>query len=95
LTESNVLIEKLEKLPLDKQREVEDFVDFLLAKQTPGIQLTGNEVAEPTESYARGFGSLKVRFSRLTILMNHLKTLMNTCDASILRHACASLIFKF
>jgi len=57
--ESNVLIEKLEKLPLDKQREVEDFVDFLLAKQTPGIQLTGNEVAEPTESYARGFGSLK------------------------------------
>ena len=57
--ESNVLIEKLEKLPLERQREVEDFVDFLLAKQTSGILLTANEVAEPTESYGRGFGSLK------------------------------------
>lgn len=59
MMESNVLIEKLEKLPLERQREVEDFVDFLLAKQMSGILLTANEVAEPTERYARGFGSLK------------------------------------
>jgi hypothetical protein len=48
--ETSILVEKLEKLPADLQKEVEDFVDFLIFKR---------EGQQKKEEIKPGFGGGK------------------------------------
>jgi hypothetical protein len=50
---STDFLEKIEKLPADKKKEVEDFVDFLIAKSNPEVEISSNEKPKS------GFGSMK------------------------------------
>lgn len=39
-------MEKIKKLPFEKQKELEDYVDFLLSKYNPSNGMTPEEIGE-------------------------------------------------
>jgi len=57
--ETNILIEKVEKLPAPLKKEVEDFVDFLIFKNE------SQDKQQSNEKNLSGFGSGKGIFGKM------------------------------
>ena len=57
---STEFLEKIEKLPSEKKKEVEDFVDFLIAKAKAEIDKNSNNGIKP------GFGGGKGIFGKMS-----------------------------